>query len=99
MSLTPGEPCSSTPEVPETSLTTVNPQGYSVLSYMHMSSLLGSGLAEKGRVFHSSLFLLSHLRNHFAQSRLLANSLIRYFHKYLLSSYYVPGSVLDTEDT
>ena len=67
MSLTPagggvGQGCSAAPVVLETSFTTMDPQGYPVLSYIHdMSSLLGSGLAEKRRDCHSSLFLLSHL--------------------------------------
>lgn len=54
--------CSAAPVVLETSFTTTDPQGHPLLSYIHdMSSLLGSGLVEKRRDCHSSLFLLSHL--------------------------------------
>lgn len=66
-----GVRCGAAPVVLETSFTTTDPQEYSVLPYIHdMSSLLGSGLAEKRRGCHSSLFLLSHLWNHCAQSSL-----------------------------
>lgn len=82
-----GEACSAAPVVLETSFTTTDPQGHPLLSYIHdMSSLLGSGLVEKRRDCHSSLFLLSHLWNHLAQSSLSYSAYLQIFTELLLCS-------------